>query len=178
MQMPGTDGVQFLGRAQSGSEHHESVDPRSRECRGKNGYRLPGQRRQRRVYLPLAGETVPATRAEGAVSAALDHYRRRKEVRVCIALPVHPAGPRLGRNFRRRMPWTFPTLVRDWQGCKYNSKLVKFSTWNAGATKRRSGWYRPAAKERRRRAMPGCGILRQMRTFGNWIKANCRQGCR
>jgi CheY-like chemotaxis protein len=36
-QMPGMDGVQFLGRVQPGSEHHASVD------RGKDGYRLPGQ---------------------------------------------------------------------------------------------------------------------------------------
>jgi CheY-like chemotaxis protein len=58
MQMPGMDGVQFLERAQPGSEHHASVDP------GKDGYRLPGQCRQRRVYLPLAGEIAPASRAE------------------------------------------------------------------------------------------------------------------
>ena len=45
--------------------------------------------RQRRVYLPLAGEIAPAAELKGAVIAALDRYRGRKEERVRIALPVH-----------------------------------------------------------------------------------------
>jgi hypothetical protein len=45
--------------------------------------------RQRRVHLPLAGEIAPAAELKGAVIAALDRYRGRKEERVHIALPVH-----------------------------------------------------------------------------------------
>jgi hypothetical protein len=41
------------------------------------------------VYLPLAGEIAPAAELKGAVIAALDRYRGRKEERVRIALPVH-----------------------------------------------------------------------------------------
>ena len=60
MQMPGMDGVQFLGRTQPGSEHHASVD------RGKDGYRLPGQ--------------MPSTRWGGDEFIAIVHHNVRRKV--------------------------------------------------------------------------------------------------
>jgi hypothetical protein len=57
MQMPGMDGVRFLGRAQPGSEHHASVDP------GKDGYRLPGQ-----CFRLLAKSRQPAELKKGQPS--------------------------------------------------------------------------------------------------------------
>jgi CheY-like chemotaxis protein len=51
MQMPGMDSVKFLGRARNLALNTMRV-----LIAEKMGIVLPGQCRQRRVYLPLAGE--------------------------------------------------------------------------------------------------------------------------
>jgi hypothetical protein len=84
MQMPGMDGVQFLGSARNLALNTMRV-----LIAEKMDIVCLVNARQRRVYLPLAGEIAPAAELKGVVIAALDRYRGRKEERVRIALPVH-----------------------------------------------------------------------------------------
>jgi CheY-like chemotaxis protein len=90
MQMPGMDGVQFLGRARDLAPNTMRVlitEKMDMVC-------LVNAVNDGCIFRLLV-KPCQAPELKGAVSAALDRYRGRKEERVRIALPVH---------FRRSAP--------------------------------------------------------------------------
>jgi len=136
MQMPGMDGVQFLGRARNLVLNAMRVliaEKMDIVC-------LVNAVNDGCIFRLLVKSRQPAE-LKGAVIAALDRYRGRKEERVRIALPAHFSHSAPGERLQLAHTVDISSSGARLAGLQVQLEVGEVLKVEWGAAGRRSGWY-------------------------------------
>jgi DNA-binding NtrC family response regulator len=154
MQMPGMDGAQFLGRARNLVLNAMRVliaEKMDIVC-------LVNAVNDGCIFRLLVKSRQPAE-LKGAVIAALDRYRGRKEERVRIALPAHFSYSAPGERLQLAHTVDISSSGARLAGLQVQLEVGQVLKVECGAAGRRSGWYGWERTEPPWRATPDCSVL-------------------